>query len=400
MFPIETWRSIFANLRTQPRADNTRDMLALASTCSAFQFEAEPILYHTVWLTRGIPQLITFVAAITRYRTMRAHAVCALHMQLPSQERERAEDVTKGILQQLPNLRSLYIDDLEDPHGVLTPSPFRLRTFGLDGDAFFCLHSEERRRLREGQAQDHTNAFRCHFLSDITTLTLVDMSMQLYNTLHKYCTPYNITHLNLISFPMRGHANIVHALAHKLVSLRISPAPYPTSSVQAWLNFYTSESWPTAVVKDHVFPRLEYLEVDEDRYDQVGPEEHLRATHAQLRPHPTTQLRATSAAEGPVLSQRWRSSCPAIRTFVWRPAPAFRSLAMDNQRYRDALQEFTQLLFEEWKTLRRFERARMEEQLVGVMDEEAATFIAFTRGEDRGVSTLPAEYDADQWHRV
>ena len=71
-----------------------------------------------------------------------------------------------------------------------------------------------------------------------------------------------------------------------------------------------------------------------------------------------------------------------------------------NQIYRDTLWDFTELLFEEWTTLQRFERARMEERLVGVMDEEAATFIAFTRGEDGGVLVVPAEYDEDQWHRV
>ena len=282
MFPIETWRVIFANLRAQPRAGITRDMLALASTCSAFYFEAEPILYHTVWLTRGIAQLVNFVTAISRYGTLRAHAVHALHLELPSQERERAKDVTKVILQQLPNLISLHIENLEDPHGVLTPFPLRLRAFGMDVDAFLCLHLEERRRLRQGQAQTRTtdnNTFRCQFLSNLTTLTLVDISRPLYNTrLHEYCTPYNITHLNLI---VRARANIVHALADKLVSLRISPAPCPT-----WDNSYAYKSWPTAVVEDHVFPRLEYLEVDEDRYDQVCPEEPPRATHAQLIPQP------------------------------------------------------------------------------------------------------------------
>ena len=300
VFPIETWRTIFANLYTQPSEHVTRDMLSLAATCTAFQYEAELILYHNVRLTRGIAQLNTFLNAITQH-AHRAQAVFILHLLVPSRESRSAEDVAKSVLEHLPNLRSLYIDPLEDPHDVLAHSPSRLRTLEIDGDAFVCLHLEERRRLRKLKsytAYDVLEPFTCEVLSELTTLTIVDISIPLSDAFKTYSAPYNITHLNIISSPIRSLMGIIHALADKLVSLRIYPALVSDPGLTAWLgHIETSGIWPTTVVANHVFPRLKYLEVDEDNYNQASSRHKQNSYH--VCEGIQTDMSCTEAANDP-----------------------------------------------------------------------------------------------------
>ena len=88
-----------------------------------------------------------------------------------------------------------------------------------------------------------------------------------------FSAPYNITHLNVISSPIRALMGIIHALADKLVSLRIYPTLVSDPGLSAWLGHVkTSGIWPTTVVApNHVFqPWLKYLEVDEDNYNQAS----------------------------------------------------------------------------------------------------------------------------------
>ncbi|RPD53988.1 hypothetical protein L227DRAFT_616549 [Lentinus tigrinus ALCF2SS1-6] len=270
LLPIETWKSIFSFLCQQTREDitGTRDLLSLSRTCSAFQFEAESILYHHVRLTQSPAQLLTFASAVANY-VHRAEAVRALYLQLSDYDSYRLDGVKKTVLQRLPNLKSLHIDRLEDPHDVLVHSPFRLRSFGINGRVFVRLHSEGHRRMSkiEGCPEESDVASRCEFLSELTTLTLYQnyRSTTLLDALQNYCTPYNITYLNIVSSLIRfKDRSSLYALADQLVSLRLH-------SVSGRSPPHTMERtypWPINAVMDHVFPRLEYLELDEDSYIQ------------------------------------------------------------------------------------------------------------------------------------
>ncbi|RPD73761.1 hypothetical protein L226DRAFT_613891 [Lentinus tigrinus ALCF2SS1-7] len=380
--PIETWNSIFSSLCQQTEEeDATRDLLSLSRTCSAFQFEAEPIIYRHVRLMDGPAQLLTFASAVARY-AHRAEAVRSLYLWHPEDDPDRIdEEVIKDILQRLPNLKSLHVGDcLEDPYGVLIHSPFRLHSFEMDGDAFVCLHSEERCRMSriQGCSEKDITSVRCEFLSELTTLTLMEISPSLPDALLKYSMPYNITHLNIVfSFECEDRSSL-HPFAEQLVSLRVYPAPRPRATLSTRFPIMASHPWPTMLVMDHVFPRLKYLELDEDKY---------------------YQLRTDFSVQAPFLTERWRSSCPAIQTFVWRPALVYYPFARQSEWYRGAVRDFTEQLFREWTTLQRFERTRLK--LTGIADEEAYySYVAYTRTEDGSVITVPAEYDEDLWHRV
>ncbi|RPD53994.1 hypothetical protein L227DRAFT_616554 [Lentinus tigrinus ALCF2SS1-6] len=349
--PIETWNSIFSSLCQQTEEeDAARDLLSLSRTCSAFQFEAEPIIYRHVRLMDGPAQLLTFASAVARY-AHRAQAVRSLYLWHPEDDPDRLdEEVIKDILQRLPNLKSLHVGDcLEDPYGVLIHSPFRLHSFEIDGDAFVCLHSEERRRMSriQGCSEKDITSVRCEFLSELATLTLMEISPSLPDALLK--------------------------------ATRFSTClPGPASKGDFIDQVPNHGITPIMLVMDHVFPRLKYLELDEDKY---------------------YQLRTDFSVQAPFLTERWRSSCPAIQTFVWRPALVYYPFARHSEWYRGAVRDFTEQLFREWTTLQRFERNRLE--LTGIADEEAYySYVAYTRTEDGSVITVPAEYDEDLWHRV
>ena len=105
----------------------------------------------------------------------------------------------------------------------------------------------------------------------------------------------------------------------------------------------------------------------------------------------------TLAEQLPFFVEDWQSACPAIRIFVWRPAPIIKAFARKSEWYRDAMRDFTEKLLQEWTTLERFERTKLE--LEGISNEEAAIYAAYTR-RDGSIVTIPAEYDGDLWHHV
>ncbi|RPD73795.1 hypothetical protein L226DRAFT_572052 [Lentinus tigrinus ALCF2SS1-7] len=347
-------------------------MHALVRTCSAFQSEAERLLYRRVYLTRGLAQLHAFKLAISTAQRRRAKAVVFLHIAIPPRYGDR---LAKDIFRRLPNLVELQVDGMAEPHAVFARAGFRLRNLVISGDSFRYIHGvEDCMRNPEHLTSEYNAPFQLDLFSNLSTLTLVQPAVYDHGRLMRYCSYYGITHLNIVFQSTTWIASYVFgSLADQLVSFRITIRyGVPPVNYVDWLD--CPPWWPTDLIRRWTCPRLRYLELCQNEDYTYSP----NAEYYDL--------------ESEVADMR--KSCPAIRTLVWRPG-MHHQMFSEVAWYREEVRRYTELLFNQWPTLERFERLRLDSE-----DEEALTYVAYIRTDDDSVSVVPAAYNAEAWRKA
>lgn len=287
LFPIELWRVIFDLVGDESNKNVTSDMFSILSTCTSFRFEAENVLYRRVSLTRNVTQLYVFIASLNQ-GPWRAAAVQSLRLCMPDLRPE--DDVIQGLLQKLVNLVDLHVSGLGNPYAILAHSPFRLQTCRMNWDAFLEIHTEELGTLAAPQTRyiDNENVHefpaseeeigsarvQLDFLAPLKTLTLTRptclRSWEGSRSIFRFCSFYNITHLNLVLTPSRSIArDALLALGPQLVSFRLSLGRPGWGSACALSQ--TPHLWPTEIVHGVTLPNLKHLELSEELQHYVRP---------------------------------------------------------------------------------------------------------------------------------
>ncbi|KAI0780275.1 hypothetical protein C8Q74DRAFT_1264167 [Fomes fomentarius] len=407
LFPIELWRVIFDVVGDESNKNATSDMFSILSTCTSFRLDAENVLYRRVSLTRNVTQLYVFIASVNQ-GPWRAAAVQSLRLCMPDLRPE--DGMIQGLLQKLVNLVDLHVSGLGNPYAILAHSPFRLQTCRMNWDAFLEIHTEELGTLAvpETRCMENESDFsaseedtpseigsarvQLDFLAPLKTLTLTRptslRSWEGSRSIFRFCSVYNITHLNLVLAPSRSIArDALLALGPQLVSFRLSLGRPGWGSACALSQ--TPHLWPTKIVHGVSLPNLKHLELSEELQNYFDGDE--GKTHQnELIDDPDA----------------WRTSCPVIETFVWRPAQYHRMLAEGESWYSWAMQDFTRMLFKMWPTLDRFERLRLQREPApactreGEEDGEVASYVAYIRNGFERVVIAPAVYDDHLWRRA
>ena len=266
LFPIETWKIIF-DMAIEESTDSERQkiMNVLVRTCSAFQFEAERLLYGRVNLTRGVAQLHSFKSAIST-RRRRAQVVVFLHIAIPPRY---GDGLARDIFNMLPNLVELQVNGMAEPRAVFARPAFRLHTLVISGDSLRYLHGvEDCTRNPDHLTSEHNTPFHFDFLSSLTTLTLVQpfdplpfpVTYESYRRLMRYCSFYGITHLSLVFGSSMLCSSAFQLLGDRLLSFRITTRRgRPPVEYVDWLS--GPAWWPTHFIRHSTCPRLLYFEL-------------------------------------------------------------------------------------------------------------------------------------------
>ncbi|KAI0744932.1 hypothetical protein C8Q76DRAFT_789399 [Earliella scabrosa] len=403
IFPVEIWAVIFGIVGDSASSNSMRDMHACVLICKALQRTAEAVLYSHVSIDTQLPTLSKFLTSVC-YSQRRAAAVRTLRLRPPpvssaagslitlssriaalaltvrmppmSKEGSRYDKARLNATMQVALERMTKLSEIEFPIVTISEQVFvvGLRVLPLHPKATPACGSDK--SSRDSDAQPPLVG---HFsLYQSGPFDATQWQNRMAGNTH-YLDRYNITHVAITSPPL-GTTSVLNSLGMiaRLVSLKLS---YDASS-----NPWFQELWPTDILSYCSLPLLQYLEVAEGSgYSDSSTDPrllHIWDPDYTRHLHHALQL----------------SKNPRLKYVVWVPAAPNRALAADPDRsvYRDALPHYTSYLFALYPTLKRFERAKIED----LISAGRAEYVAYVRGTDGTVSTHQCQYDPDRWSRI
>ena len=289
--PPEVWRMVVGLLADRCDPTTASTLASVVRVCGILREEGELALYRHVSVGPSIPQVRTFLDAISRDKR-RASTMRSLSLDVPDvayggpplpatvrtligdmTRNPRVAPVDRETLEELRaplenlfrfavNLVDLDFPALEDFPGMLYAASFRLRALTTTGAGYASFH------LWENRSVPSWDSDRYALYTPVEKLRLLrrlDLNLKgiwcSADALHATFRRYDITHLTLRGASGRSAArDLLPLMSHRLVSFRVVLAPGESEFWSAW------DLWPTQILGEAKLPILKHLEIDESEY--------------------------------------------------------------------------------------------------------------------------------------